>query len=354
MDNKQENTQHVPELRIDKKWGNSPKLESIIRQAEQNETAPQQSQEPLDHHSSYDNSQGSDEVHIDEPLIEETSNAPQPDESPIAANVEANDDPEAFDSTQNSESIESTNASIPDWGKKDPIAWEKYQKRMKEKERQEAERKEAEERKKAAEYDRLIQQAAYQNIPQAQQPQTDNIYIDPKTGMPIDITTPEGQAFINEQTLEAARRQYRGAQVAQEYDRIKHQQEQALVAKIEEARFKYKDYDEVVTNQGHKFSQQMIDVAAIITGSNSNQNGADLLYYIAKNPQELNRINQLNPYEQFQVMIKHAIDLNTKAPKRSSAPEPIKPLVKGNGGGGNELNSYEAAKAYMKNKYCKK
>src|ERR1043166_79587 len=318
-------------------WSSSPKANAIVGDAERLSQSEQQSnQEPLDHHSPADNSQDSidgDLLPSHDTVIKSADDHASEEGSMVAGDM-ASDDHEAHE--------------IPEWGKKDPVAYRLYKKRMKEKAKAQEEKRIAELQHQVNQYENLIKSGLNgHSTNETNYQQNDNIVIDPKSGMPIDITTPEGGALLNELRLEAARQQFSGQRTHQEYERIKNIQEQALANQIEEAKYKYKDYEDVVINNGNKFSQQMIDIAAILPDNN-----ADFLYYLAKNHKELDRVRNLNPYEQFKVLIRNAIDFNTKSPKISSAPEPVRPLSKGFSANTDSMGSYESAKALMKKKYC--
>jgi len=122
-----------------------------------------------------------------------------------------------------------------------------------------------------------------------------------------------------------------------------------LADQIEEARYKYNDYRDVVEENGHLYSQQMIDIAARLPN-----NGADFLYYLSKNPKELKKIAAMPAHAQYEEILKHVIDYGSKGRKTSNAPDPIKPLPRSSdisgAGSGQDMAS---AKAIMKAKYCK-
>jgi len=255
----------------------------------------------------------------------------------------------AAESKTNDAQAVSSDNDIPEWGLKDKPAYEKYLKRMAEKEKEAEAARIAALQNKVAYYENIEQAKNYQSDPQ----ENENAIIDPYTGRVIDTATPEGFLRLNELKLEYAKME-RGKK---EFENTKLKQTAALVAKIEEAKFKYKDYDDVVVNNGHKFTQQILDFAEMMTDNSSknNDSGADFLYYLAKNQQELERVGRLNPYEQYQMLLKHAMEFGKKTQKVSKAPEPAQPLKRGGitaeTSKSNSANEY--SKDVMRSRYCK-
>jgi len=293
----------------------NPKAAAIIEKARALE-----SNESLEH-----NNDASEAVHASE-------------DSPIVAESMTNDAQEA-----------SSTEGIPEWGKKDPLAYDRYQKRMLSKEKETEDARIAELQNKVAYYESLAQG----KDPNADPQSNENIIIDPKNGSQLDITTPEGFLRLNELKLEYATAE-RGKK---QFEHSRMNQQVALVSKIEEARFKYKDYDDVVVNNGDKFTQPMLDFSAMMTdnSSNNNESGADFLYYLGKNQKELTRISRLEPYEQFQILLKHLMEFGKKTQKTSKAPEPFKPLSRGDASSNmNSSNSSDFARQVIRDRYKNK
>jgi len=97
-------------------------------------------------------------------------------------------------------------------------------------------------------------------------------------------------------------------------------------AKKEAARERYEDFDEVIMTDA-KITPP-IEHAIL-----ASENGADLAYYLGKNPAERERINGLNPVAATLALGKILAKLEgaeatpeDKKPKVSAAPAPIKPL----------------------------
>lgn len=163
-------------------------------------------------------------------------------------------------------------------------------------------------------------QAGYET-PQAQQAPVaqPGQVIDPFTGQYLDPSDPRyGAALFNQQKEQHA------YQTSQEQQRREDQyyaqkQEEKFFDSIDEAASKYEDFDDVVRNDNLPLSEAMLGVAKV------SPNGADLLYYLAKNPKEVQRISKLHPRQQQAEVVKHAFKLASK-PMMSSAPVPVQPV----------------------------
>lgn len=171
----------------------------------------------------------------------------------------------------------------------------------------------------------LSQGAQYPQVgyeaPQAQQAPVaqPGQVINPLTGHYLDQSDPRyGAALFNQQ------KEQMDYQMAQEQQRREdkydaQQQEEKFFDSIDEAASKYEDFDEVVRNDNLPLSESMLGVAKV------SPNGADLLYYLAKNPKEVQRISKLRPRQQQAEVVKHAFKLASK-PMMSSAPAPVQPV----------------------------
>jgi hypothetical protein len=179
-----------------------------------------------------------------------------------------------------------------------------------------------------AQYDAQLSQMHQQQYPQMQnqaqqaqqlqQPyQQPESVVDPVTGEYLTPGTGRYDAVLFDQQkamLEKQMAQQRQQQEAQYYQQ---QLDNSFSEAIEDALDRYEDYEDVVTKA--QPTQAMLDVARITP------NGADLLYYISKNPKEVQRISKLHPLVQQQEMAKHAISFATRN-KVSKAPPPVQPV----------------------------
>lgn len=276
----------------------------------------------LDHHSSADHDQ---QVEASSAGIEESDAATAlSSSSNVAQKISASDDQD-----------------IPEWGRKDPAKWGKYKERKAQKEYE----------KKIHDLQRQIEEVKQTKyVPHYEQdPDNEYLFSDPVTGMTLDARTEKGKAALSQFDLELARNEHREKIAKQTFQSYDQQKKQELAEQIEEAKFKYNDYRDVVEDQGNLFSQPIIDIAARLSN-----NGADFLYYMGKNPKELKKISNMPAHEQYTEILKHVVDYSSKGRKPSNAPDPIKPLPRSsdisNVGHGADMAS---AKAIMKAKFCK-
>lgn len=98
--------------------------------------------------------------------------------------------------------------------------------------------------------------------------------------------------------------------------------DQAFQQRLTETRAKYDDFDAVVQNPTLKVSEAMADAIA------ESDLGAEIAYYLGKNPAEAARIAGLSTPSQMREigLIEAKLNANPPARKVSSAPEPITPL----------------------------
>ena len=106
------------------------------------------------------------------------------------------------------------------------------------------------------------------------------------------------------------------------------QQAQAATAQAERAIWeerrvaavqKYADFDEVA------FKPDLPITTAMAAAISAESNGADVAYYLGKNPQEAARIAALKPNQAFAAVVRLAMKLEDK-PSTSKAPAPITPV----------------------------
>lgn len=97
----------------------------------------------------------------------------------------------------------------------------------------------------------------------------------------------------------------------------------------EEARAKYDDYDVVVNNEDAMWNNHMREVAMGLP------NGPDVVYHLGRNPDEANRIAQLDPtnaaVELGAIGARLADPSPKPTPKVTSAPDPVVPVNSGGG-----------------------
>ncbi len=117
---------------------------------------------------------------------------------------------------------------------------------------------------------------------------------------------------------------YQVAQQRQvEQQQVMDDQTNRLMNDIDDASDRYPDFDDVVRRDDLPITQTMVEVAKL------SPNGADLLYFLGKNPKEVTRISKLKDYHQAREVMKHMVNLNSKGGHVSKAPPPVSPL--GNG-----------------------
>ena len=93
-------------------------------------------------------------------------------------------------------------------------------------------------------------------------------------------------------------------------------------AKVEDAREKYEDYDQVVQNDKLAISPTMAQAIML------SDNGAEVAYHLGTNPKEAARIHALSPIVQVKEIGKIEAKLAADPPvkRTTTAPEPIKPV----------------------------
>ena len=125
-------------------------------------------------------------------------------------------------------------------------------------------------------------------------------------------------AKIVEERLKARDEQVSKAK-AEEADRTLTQNWQKSVEKV---RDKYDDYDEVTQDEGFNPTPAM--ARAMLESDQK----AEIAYYLAKNPEEMERIAKMSPLRQAAEVLKLEDKVASKAPakKPSKAPAPIDPV----------------------------
>ncbi len=163
-------------------------------------------------------------------------------------------------------------------------------------------------------------QAGYET-PQAQQAPVvqPGQVVDPFTGQYLDPSDPRYGATLFNQQKEQHAYQTAHEQQRKEDQYYLQEQRQRLLDSIDDVASKHEDFDAVVRNDNLPISETMLGVAEVIP------NGGDLLYYLAKNPKEVERLSKLHPRQQQAEVAKHAFKLAGK-PMLSSAPPPVQPV----------------------------
>lgn len=119
-------------------------------------------------------------------------------------------------------------------------------------------------------------------------------------------------------SLEQARAQ-KAAQEKQQSEASRVSERQTEL--VEEGERKYDDFEDVVKSDKHNYSQAAF--LAILESDNK----ADIVYHLAKHPEEADKIAALPAFAQAKEIGKLEDRLLAKPPKRaSSAPEPVKPI----------------------------
>lgn len=143
--------------------------------------------------------------------------------------------------------------------------------------------------------------------------------IDPSTGQPVDENSVQGQVY---KTLADIAEQHKKAEETRQHatrQSMIQQQYQELQDKLDMAVEKYADFDDVVLANDVPITNAMRDAALMLS------NPDDVLYAIAKNRTELNRIGKLPPLEQAREMVAKSAELLSKRTtvKASGAPRPL-------------------------------
>jgi hypothetical protein len=129
----------------------------------------------------------------------------------------------------------------------------------------------------------------------------------------------EARQTLRAERLEAEQAKSRASQQT-EAQRINERQQEL----IEKGETKFEDFEEVIKSDTNEYSR-----AAYLAALESDIS-SEILYHLAKNPEEGKRIASLPAYAQAKEIGKLEDKLSAKKPvKTSNAPEPIKPL--GNG-----------------------
>lgn len=176
--------------------------------------------------------------------------------------------------------------------------------------------------------------------------------LDPFTGQPVDESTVEGRVLkvLQAQKIADQQKEYqKQLSIQKAEEKVAHE---AYFKEIEKASVKYDDFEKVVGDSAHKFSQNMQQAAMFMSDP------GDLIYTLAKNGKELDRINRLSPLEQMKAIVRFSEALSAKklAKRVSKAPKPLG-LEKGSEKtGSSDLTkfSYEQIKQRERDKHVRR
>ena len=151
---------------------------------------------------------------------------------------------------------------------------------------------------------------------QEQQPQFVN---DPVTGEKFAADSWQGQRILDEKR----RTDYMNAMKLKEINQQTQKRLQELGDEMEdafeEAAERYPDFKEKVFKDDLPITEVMRDMLKLAPDN------ADLVYYLAQTPKEVQRIANMNPLDQVRTMMKVMVQ-HAKRNTASKAPEPVKPL----------------------------
>lgn len=112
-----------------------------------------------------------------------------------------------------------------------------------------------------------------------------------------------------------------------ESQRHQSQVDSAYEDRVEEAKGRYDDFEQVAYNPNLRITPAMAETIK------ASESGPDVAYYLGLNPKEADRISQLHPLQQAKEIGKIEAKLAAEPPvkKSSSAPAPITPVKPGGG-----------------------
>lgn len=175
---------------------------------------------------------------------------------------------------------------------------------------------------------------------------------------PAKVSDPTEPRAENYKTLDEwhdARFEWKKQQEARQQEQSANEEQtretwDAHNSRLSEARARYDDFDEVAESAA-KMSIPQSAALAIIEQDNS----ADVVYFLAKNPEEAQKISEMSPMKQIAAIARISDKLSSKKeepPKQrptSSAPVPIKPVGSASSGttvdpGSMSYQDYKAAR----------
>jgi hypothetical protein len=113
---------------------------------------------------------------------------------------------------------------------------------------------------------------------------------------------------------------------AKEAEAVAHvqRQYQELNKHLDNVADKYDDFDDVVRGKDTPFTPHMRDAALFLDMDSSNPgNAGEVLYKLAKNPEELSRISKLHPLDQAREMVKLSKALISGGEQKAQQPRPL-------------------------------
>lgn len=113
---------------------------------------------------------------------------------------------------------------------------------------------------------------------------------------------------------------------AKEAESAAHVQKQyhELNKHLDKVSDKYDDFDDVVRGQDTPFTSHMRDAALFLDLDHKNPGSAgEVLYQLAKNPEELSRISKLHPLDQAREMVKLSKALIGGGDNKAQQPRPL-------------------------------
>jgi hypothetical protein len=168
-----------------------------------------------------------------------------------------------------------------------------------------------------------LEEIKARSVPQQPQygAQSPSGYPDPITGRFIDTSTPEGQVIYQYQQQMS---QHLNAQEKAQQEQQQKEVQSKLFAhfqdSFEDAKEKHQDFDNVVTSSG-------------MTGYIAQElayfpDPGELGYYLASNPREVQRLQNLPVHEMRRELARHMAEMVTKN-NVTRAPAPVKPIPAG-------------------------
>jgi hypothetical protein len=148
-----------------------------------------------------------------------------------------------------------------------------------------------------------------------------------KTQVTQPKAEPKREAFVNDEAYNQAQLEHLAEKKAEERlkEREKAQEaerrQEAFLEKAEKAAERYPDFQLVVSNPNLPINDAMAEYLA------ESDLGADVAYYLGKNPMKAAAIAQMSPVKAGRELSKIESDLAARPkPEPSKAPDPIKPV----------------------------
>lgn len=135
------------------------------------------------------------------------------------------------------------------------------------------------------------------------------------------------KAAIDWKVRDFRRQEEEGRRIA-EAKKVAEQAQRSLAQKIDAARERFEDFDDVVGNPDLPITDHMAQAIAV------SDVGAEVAYHLGKNPQEAARIAALHPVVQAVEIGKLGVELVLRAKQKtvSKAPQPVQSRVTGSSG----------------------